>query len=215
MEFPSIYIETRDDSPVPEQRRARTPANFNLKRARTPVKRASTPKTEHRARTPSKYATTPRAEQNRSRTPGKLANTPRTSAIARPVQRINTAVVFADDMDLSNLSPLTGSEDEDEDKPEEEDEDMLDASEEEHSDEERLIPKPKGEAGRLTGGYSLFETLGWNQRIYDTVQVSKCGIYKEGIYSPITRHSSQRLLRISLTRQKAIGDRVRRKYSSL
>jgi hypothetical protein len=118
MEFPSIYIETRDDSPVPEQRRAHN--------------RASTPKAKHHARTP-----------------GKLASTLKTSAIARPVQRINTAVVFANDMDLDNLSPLTEAEDE----PEEEDEDMLDEREVEYTSsndgvEEGLIPKPKGEAGR-------------------------------------------------------------------
>jgi hypothetical protein len=169
MEFPSIsiYIETRDDSPVPEQCRAHTPA----KRARTP-----------------------REEQNCARTPpGEGASTPRASAIARPLRHINTTVVFANDMNLGPLSPLTGLEDEteqedepedepeQEDEPEKEDEDMLDSSEAENSDEgveETSIPKPKGEAGRpCTGGYNLMKTLGWNQRIYESVQVSKCGAY--------------------------------------
>lgn len=178
MEFPSIFIETRDDSPVPEQRHARTPAKASTSKtehhARTPAKRASTPKTEHHARTT-------RAEQNRSRTPAKRSSTPRASTIARPVQGINTAVAFANDMDLGNLSPLTGAEDETEDETEDEDEDMLDAIEAEHGDEgveERLIPKPKGEAGRpCAGGYNLIKTLDWNQRVYDSVQVSKCRVY--------------------------------------
>jgi len=218
MKFPSINIAIRDDSPVPEQPRARTPA-----------KRASTPRAEqHRARTPAKHASTPRAEQNRSRTPGKRAGTPRASAITRPVRRINTAVVFASNLDLGPHSPLTDMDDDTEqekeepeeedeeeeegdpkDEPKGEDEDMLDASEAEHSDEgvgEKLIPKPKGEAGRpCTGGYNLIKTLGWNQRTYDSVQVSKCGIYVKEFTHQSARHTLQRLLRIGLTRQKAIG----------
>ena len=148
MEFPPIYIETRDDSPVPEHRAPTSRyARARENRSSTPGRRASTPRAsietrddspvpEHRAPA-SRYA---RAGENRS-SPGKRASTPRASALARPVRRNNTAVVFANDIDLGPLSPLTGMEDETEQEDEpEEDEDMLDVDHSDEGVEESLIP---------------------------------------------------------------------------
>jgi hypothetical protein len=186
MEFPSIHIEARDDSPVPEygghqQRRAGTPA--------TTLKRASTPSSSAKAH-----------------------GSPRHSNAVGPSSAQVNRVTFDENMDLDSLSSLT--DDEDMDVFEE-----TEASEVEHDGEgagEELIPKPKGEVGRPgRGGYNLFKALGWNQKTYDNVLVSKCGVY-QGIYiSPITRHWSQRLLGISWTQHKAIEDRAKKRYSSL
>ena len=226
MEFPSINIEARDDSPVPEngghQNRAGTP----VRRAATPSRRAATP--SRRAATPSRRAATPSRREvtpSRRATTPKRASTPKASANAHgPLRRSNTVglssaqenrVAFDKNMDVDSLtSPLT-SEDEDMDELEEtsgseEEDDVIDGE----GVGEKLIPKPKGEVGRPgRGGYNLVKALSWNQKIYDSVQVSKCGVYmKESIsHQPITRHSSQRLLGISLTQHKAIEGRARRK----
>jgi hypothetical protein len=80
-------------------------------------------------------------------------------------------------MDVDSLSPLT----EDEDMGELEETGANEAEPEVISGEgvsEGLIPKPKGEVGRPTnGGYNLIKALDWNQKTYDSVLVSKCGIY--------------------------------------
>jgi hypothetical protein len=199
MEFPSINIETRDDSPVPEK-------GGRQSRAGTPSRRATTP--SRRTTTPSRRATTP-----------KWDSTPRASARCSnpvgPSSARENRVTFDENTDEESLSSLT--EDEDMDELEE-----TGASEAEHeviSSEgagEGLIPKPKGDVGRPgCGGYNLFKALGWNQKTYDSVLVSKWRTY-DGIYiSPITRYSSQGLLGISSTQRKAIEGRTRRKYSSL
>lgn len=62
---------------------------------------------------------------------------------------------------------------------EEMDVDSTDSQSEDEEDEEsegeivKLIPKPKGEAGRPgSGGYSLQEVLAWSEKTYETVVVS-------------------------------------------
>jgi hypothetical protein len=163
MEFPSINIEARDDSPVPENGEH-----------------------QHRAGTPDRSATTLKRASTLRATP-KRAGTPRASAIAhRPLQRINVvgpSSTQGNAFDFDSLSPLT--EDEDMDKHEE-----TSASEAEHEEGvgEGLIPKPKGEVNRPgRGGYNLIKALGWNQKTYDSVLVSKCGIYMK----KSTSHQSQ------------------------
>jgi len=175
MEFPSIHIDARDDSPVPEngghQHRTGTPMRASTPRA-TP-RRASTPKA-----TP-KRASTPKATTKR-------ASTPRASAVARrPPQHIKTAVTFDENMDLDSLSPLTDDEDT-------EGLEKIGASEAEDEGDgdvnEGLILKPKGEVGRPgLGGYNLIKALDWSQKMYESVYVSKCGIYARICISPFTR----------------------------
>jgi hypothetical protein len=143
MDFSSIDVEPRYDSPAP---------NRHL--------RPGTPSTE-------------------------VTNPKRTR-----FEHINTALAFDKDKNLNSLSPLTEKSDSDSDEQEEKN----------GSEAEReiggwgMIPKPKGEVGRPGGGgYNLFQALDWNQKTYDNIHVSKCGVYMEEFtthHSPITRYSS-------------------------
>jgi hypothetical protein len=197
MEFPSINIETRDDSPVPEKGgRQKSRAGTPSRRATTPSRRTTTPKRD----------STPRASARCSNPVG-------------PSSARENRVTFDENTDEESLSSLTEDEDMDEDMDELEETGASEAEHEVISSEgagEGLIPKPKGDVGRPgRGGYNLFKALGWNQKTYDSVLVSKWRMY-DGIYiSPITRYSSQGLLGISSTQRKAIEGRTRRKYSSL
>ena len=160
MEFPSINIEARDDSPVPEN------GGHQQRRAGTPGMHATIPK---RASTPSASA--------------KAHGSPRHSNTVGPSSAQENRVTFDENMDVDSDSLSSLTEDEDMDELEE-----TGASESEHEATggegagEGLIPKPKGEVGRPgRGGYNLFRALGWNQKTYDNVLVSKCGVY-QGIY---------------------------------
>lgn len=151
MEFPSINIEIRDDSPVPENG-----GHLSQHHAGAPSRRATT----------TKLASTPRASSianriaQRSNAVGtssaQLASTPRASDIADGILRgSNTAgpsnaqekrVTFDKDMDLDSLSSLTDYKiDELEETGRSEAENEVTGSE---GVSEGLIAKPKGEARR-------------------------------------------------------------------
>lgn len=90
------------------------------------------------------------------RTPRKRFSTPR-----RPTPiHTQKAVAFEDDKDME--SPLTSMTSDEE--PEKDGEDGEDSTK---------VPKPPGSVGRpQSGGYSLQDTLGWNDTTYQSVQVS-------------------------------------------
>ena len=161
IEFPSINIETRDDSPVPEngghqQRRTGTPA--------TTPKQAST-----------------------ARSSAKAHGSPRHSNRVGPSSARENRVTFDKNMDIDSLSSLTEDEDMDELEETGVSEVELDEVIVGEGAGEGLIPKSKGEVGRPGhGGYNLFKALGWNQKTYDNVLVSKCRYIKES-----TSHQQQ------------------------
>jgi hypothetical protein len=121
--------------------------------------------------------------------------------------------VFDEKMELDSLSSLTEDEDMDED-----------AGKSEASDEVTggegvggvLIPKPKGDVSRPgRGGYNLCKKLGWNQKTYDSVLVSKSEYKRESISHQTTRYSLQRWLRKGSIQPKAIVDKTRGKCANL
>src|SRR5271168_156860 len=169
MEFPSISIPQHRErsitpNPVTSEKRASTP-----KRHSTP-KRTSTPK-----RNPTPQPSTPESNMFVDTTPKRAATpkrhaTPQCGATPSTARRRGTSVAFED-----MGSPLSGLSDE-------EDELELEGD----METSKKIPKPQGEVGRPHfGGYSLQEALGWNDKNYNSVNVSlgkSLGKYSDKTY---------------------------------
>jgi hypothetical protein len=159
MDFPTFSIpQYREWSPTHENpgERSLTP-----KRHTTP-KRAPTPKRQKRLQ---------RHSVSRTVTFENNMDVDRDSDTATtPKRRLATSqgVSAALEIDGDLGSPLTSLSDEDGELESEEDGEM----------NSTRIPKPPGEAGRpQSGGYSLQDKLGWNDKTYESVIVRRSKVY--------------------------------------
>ncbi|KAF8898281.1 hypothetical protein CPB84DRAFT_1650767, partial [Gymnopilus junonius] len=76
----------------------------------------------------------------------------------------------------------------------------------------KLIPKPKGEAGRPgSGGYSLQEVLAWSEKTYETVVVSTRLIMPKKKHLDLSKSYSKQDKKLV----KEICEEVRKEYRIL
>ncbi|KDR79750.1 hypothetical protein GALMADRAFT_136361 [Galerina marginata CBS 339.88] len=162
MEFPSLNIEARDDSPAPESgarlHRAGSPPNHAVPSSTVP-RRAGTPRapTLVTSNTATRRAETPRALRFASTASPRRAGTPEDMEMS-PTEQHQRSISISSSTEDEEMGP----------------------SETEGEVVGNKIKKPKGDVSRIgRGGYNLHDKLGWNQRTYDNVLALVSKLAKE------------------------------------
>ncbi|PPQ93401.1 LOW QUALITY PROTEIN: hypothetical protein CVT25_004684 [Psilocybe cyanescens] len=179
MEFSSLIVKpgkrsaTRESSTIPDivylsaQRRSKTPETIQHS---TTQRRAPTPKRvafneDMNVDSSDSQSGDEEDEEDELESGSELVKLiPKSKGKAGTTQRrapTPKRVAFNEDMNVDSSDSQSGDE--------EDEEDELESG----SELVKLIPKPKGEAGRPgSGGYNLQEELAWSERTYEAVVVS-------------------------------------------